>query len=180
MALIHCPLCGGIVSDSAEKCVHCGHSFEQERREKEEKKKEEERKSYFNNLPDEEQMRLLNEFNARFPEEAKFERIRKLFNISFYGMTAIGWISIILVSILLFVVEKNESKSLLPFIIVLLVFVCLYIIYIPINMVLKRRIDRRGYKNIKRFSKWLKDEKGYLFKLELSAKEKAVYDSVSV
>lgn len=24
MALIHCPLCGGIVSDSAEKCVHCG------------------------------------------------------------------------------------------------------------------------------------------------------------
>lgn len=180
MALIHCPQCGGIVSDSAEKCVHCGHSFEQERRKKEEKKKEEEQESCYNNLPEEEQKELLNEFNGKFPEEAKFEKNRKLFNITYYCITAIGWVSIILFNILFFVAEKNNDENLLPTIILFIVIACLYLVYIPVNILLRRRLDRRGCQNIKRYIKWLKEEKGYTYKVELSAKEKAVYDSVSI
>ncbi len=182
MALISCPQCGGKVSDSAQKCVHCGYDFLKAKQEEEKTKEKEHEAAVFNNLPEYEQKSILNEYYAKFPEEAKSAKICKLYKwsgIIIVILFAVFFIaeSVIVPLICFSKINPTKGLTLATFFGLPGIVVCVLSVILRIS---KKKIDTMSCRNIKRFGKWLKNEKKLIYKLTLSKEEKAVFDSVQI
>lgn len=182
MALISCPQCGGQVSDSAEKCVHCGYNFELKRREEERAKQEANRKKEFNSLPENEQNRLMNEFYAKFPEEGNFAKLSKLYHVGGIVAYALEVVLFIIAAIVVILTSINKIKYSTGWtlFIVLGILSITAAVCVVLTRVYKNKFNIRYYQQVKRFARWLKNEKGLSYRLVLSSDEKTVYDKVQI
>ena len=144
MALINCPHCGNKISDSAEKCVHCGKSAKGQG-----ERKTDETVEQFALLSAERQKQLTTEFHTLFTDLAVRDKKRKNYNIlraSIYVFLALAVTFILLY----FFMEKM----------VVVVFACIFTAA-TFAALIAERIRRSYIDNImleyyKTFELWLK------------------------
>lgn len=169
MALIVCPHCGKNVSDTAEKCVHCGEALHKER----EQEVEEPALEYLA-LPAEQQKSIKSEFFATFPSKVtvdKKAKINKAIYVSCYVAMFLG----ILFFVLTWVFDKKVAFAVIG---------CVFIIVAVILSITVRFYNKAITPKViacaKLFALWLKECKNTELKLALDGKSRNIYDSAVI
>lgn len=171
MALIVCKACGKNVSDTANKCIHCGAELKKEQEiDKEElnieEKKPKSMSGKFFSLDYGIQDKLETEFiksdekafkyKRRIVEFKKFESIA---NIGFFGCLFASWIVRLLSGLDVVEIVNVEMYNLSATIFNCIMIFCVvvFVLSIIVDIVHQRSIKRLIY--IKKFKKWLQEEK---------------------
>lgn len=173
MALVTCPHCGQTISSVAKICVHCGRSVECETACEE---KKEIKKTNYDDLSVPEKSNLRKEFNTRFREYAKY-----VDRTSFYKKLKImSWVFIGLAAVAAFIAYKLMN---IPLLVIAIVVFFTSEIYDVIYPWLIYADKKKQLRILKRYVKWLNDEKGIIYNVTFSkenARFKKYYDSVNV
>ena len=173
MALITCPKCGGSISDTAVKCVHCGADLSAI-------KKQEQTEREYSTLPVEEKTKIRKEYDKIHPEYALQEKRQKNSTI---GLLIVGVVFVLALALyLIFYVLRNFDVCDLPFnlIYIPLGFAVLSFVVGAIFYFLIKNGRRRELFEQKKFVSWLKKEKNLTYNIILSEKDRAVYNSYKV
>ena len=176
MDLITCPLCGKHVSDTAERCVHCGTSLKSEcMTEMSTNNSAPEQKRFYDDLSQTEMDEILEEYYAVNPECKKHNKIVKAVNIAEWVCIGIGIIGAI-VWIILWGLHNLASVEFPSIVIVL--FIPLIIISIMcliasgiLGFVIKSLNKKTSAIDVE-FKKWLREEKNldWSYNVDVSAK----------
>lgn len=178
MALIVCPCCGKNVSDTAEKCIHCGFDFRLQAKESEQSEKRE-----YTNLTEYERNRLKNEFDVSFSQFAninknyekteKADKVLGVFTI-FFGLSLIA-------SLIIFRIVKLNFESVIAYIVVIytvfaFLFCAVKLIFWDLFFYKKRKRNHLAY--LKKYRNWLKDEKNIEYDLTLTKQERKIFNGI--
>ena len=195
MALITCKNCGKKISDTVEKCIHCGATTKEPDVKETSISKEqnseanEAGKTVFNKLSEKEQIKLENEF-LKFDKKARIYR-RKIFEAKRFALLVflIPLITRVLSAGQKGAIEKLfegkiydpkmldlSEKCLIPLIAVLLmsIVLCIYS-----ATTYKKRENKQLY--AKKFQRWLKEEKNIVYKPNfISEKDRVVFEEINL
>ena len=191
MALIVCNKCGKKVSDTVEKCVHCGAKLSLKNDEPEVKEKKE--KIRFFSLPDIEQDRLKDQFNLHDPEAGKWvHKMTRCYRALKIGraMLIISWIIYGISTVVLsnrFEKISEDTSAMIAIVIGLCVVVIAGVVgffLTVINSINARNKGRYGQKKIyvylKKFDAWLAT-KDIIYDIKFeTAKNKELYESIDL
>lgn len=173
MALIKCPKCGGNISDTAAKCVHCGADLTLI------KMKEQTEREY-SVLPIEEKTKIREEYDKIHPEYAQQEKCQKQLTICTFVFLISTAASVIICSFLRLLKVFIKSNGINPAIFVFLILAAvLFIAGIVILQILKSGRKKELYEQ-KKFVVWLKKEKNLTYNIILSEKDRTIYNSYKV
>lgn len=168
MALIECPNCGGKISDTAEKCVHCGKSAK-----KEVEQKPAEPMQKFATLSGEKQKQLQSEFNGAFPEYGKSAKTHKVYMIAYYADIIIAVPMVI--SMALYLVYETTAL-----VIAVVVFAALFAVLGVGLKIVDKSVERSMVKYWKVFGVWLTECKQIAFDAVFDGRKREIYDSTTV
>ncbi len=182
MALITCPKCGKQISNTAEKCIHCGYNLHSS------SETQPELKQYYG-LSAAEQKALRAEFyktDTAYAEcDRRAEKRGNLINISFYinVISDFVWISLI---VIVRIYQAATNKEATVFGVIAAIFLLLAAVSLIANCVLRFTFRKCRHNQLiieKRFQKWLKVEKAISYKVQLTSeqkKDKAFFDEIDV
>ncbi len=188
MALINCPKCGKQISDTTNKCIHCGYDLA------ESKDKQSEYKQYYK-LSAAEQKALRAEFYKTDPAYAECdkqtEKMAKKSNITSVLRLVFGGITLLILVITQIcstLSGKKFENNVLLWVAIIIVTVGLLIAFIAfvLNIVFRLKFKKLRHNQLiieKRFQKWLKCEKQTMYTVQFSSKQKndkAFFDSINV
>ena len=195
MALIVCENCGKKISDTTEKCIHCGallktleNKADDVNRIKEETAKEEKTRVNYLTLSDSEQMRLEEEFweydKEAFEWYVKMYQNRKPLDIPFFLETLGGLLVGVPVGIILKAILSGSAREFAMFGLMVSSF-AVFVGYfsmsfgILFNSGAKKR--RKQFIYQKRFQRWLKENKDMDFMPTLWKKgDELLFESVDI
>lgn len=183
MALIVCPKCGKNVSDTTEKCFHCGFNLVT-------RSEAPVVLQRYNRLPVSEQNKLRSEYYKLNPEYESFDRQHKKFikitNIIYIIGAICGLIAFCFYfgsKIYRLVNNTNITWTLIS----ILIFVVLEIGTILTSFIMRKvPYKRYRYNNLiieKKFQKWLKDKKNIEYVVtfkEKQKKDKEFFDQIDI
>ncbi len=199
MALILCPYCKKTISDTAEICIHCGQPLRRApqaagqpaqaqpvRENVSAAQTAEQKTKNYEELPFEEKKKLRRQFNAKYPQYAKYDerdlftKKSKIFGWIFFVATLLVCILMIKLSIKYSGVD--DKKSMACAIVVLVVF-CAFCISDTVENIVRMKQRKKRLRVLKLYVKWLHDEKGVVYKVKFDkqyAGLKQYYDRVNV
>ena len=188
MALITCPNCQRKVSDTAEKCIHCGCNLAKPKAGNEIGITEERN---YQKLTLTEQNNLKNEFYSVFPKYGAFNKKQDRFYKSITITQIVSGLAFVcfIIMVIAFRVYRSATKNTVPIILSIPLFtllavwlivglVCWFLILVP-----QRKYKRNEMIVEKKFQRWLKDEKNIVYTVNFTKKMqkyKKFFDSVNV
>lgn len=201
MALILCPYCKKTISDTAEICIHCGQPLRRapqaagqpaqaqpvrENVSAARTETAEQNTKNYEELPFEEKKKLRRQFNAKYPQYAKYDE-RDLFTKKSKIFGWIFFVASLLVCILMIklafkYVGVDDKKATACIIVALVIFGAVNISDTVENIVRMKQRKKR-LRVLKLYVKWLHDEKGVIYKVKFDkqyAGLKQYYDRVNV
>lgn len=201
MALILCPYCKKTISDTAEICIHCGQPLRRapqaagqpaqaqpvrENVSAARTESAEQKTKNYEELPFEEKKKLRRQFNAKYPQYAKYDE-RDLFTKKSKIFGWIFFVASLLVCILMIklafkYVGVDDKKATACIIVALVIFGAVNISDTVENIVRMKQRKKR-LRVLKLYVKWLHDEKGVVYKVKFDkqyAGLKQYYDRVNV
>ena len=201
MALILCPYCKKTISDTAEICIHCGQPLQRapqaagqpaqaqpvrENVSAARTETAEQNTKNYEELPFEEKKKLRRQFNAKYPQYAKYDE-RDLFTKKSKIFGWIFFVASLLVCILMIklafkYVGVDDKKATACIIVALVIFGAVNISDTVENIVRMKQRKKR-LRVLKLYVKWLHDEKGVVYKVKFDkqyAGLKQYYDRVNV
>ena len=201
MALILCPYCKKTISDTAEICIHCGQPLRRapqaatqpvqaqpvrENVSAARTESAEQNTKNYEELPFEEKKQLRRQFNAKYPQYAKYDE-RDLFTKKSKIFGWIFFVASLLVCILMIklafkYVGVDDKKATACIIVALVIFGAVNISDTVENIVRMKQRKKR-LRVLKLYVKWLHDEKGVIYKVKFDkqyAGLKQYYDRVNV
>lgn len=201
MALILCPYCKKTISDTAEICIHCGQPLRRapqaagqpaqaqpvrENVSAARTETAEQNTKNYEELPFEEKKKLRRQFNAKYPQYAKYDE-RDLFTKKSKIFGWIFFVASLLVCILMIKLAfkyagVDDKKSTACIIVALVIFGAVNISDTVENIVRMKQRKKR-LRVLKLYVKWLHDEKGVIYKVKFDkqyAGLKQYYDRVNV
>ena len=174
MALILCPYCKKTISDTAEICIHCGQPLRRapqaatqpaqaqpvrENVSAARTESAEQKTKNYEDLSFEEKKQLRRQFNAKYPQYAKYDE-RDLF------------------------AKKSKIFEWIFFVATLLVCIfCAFCISDTVENIVRMKQRKKRLRVLKLYVKWLHDEKGVVYKVKFDkqyAGLKQYYDRINV
>ena len=201
MALILCPYCKKTISDTAEICIHCGQPLRRapqaagqpaqaqpvrENVSAARTETAEQNTKNYEELPFEEKKQLRRQFNAKYPQYAKYDE-RDLFTKKSKIFGWIFFVASLLVCILMIKLSikysgVDDKKSTACIIVALVIFGAVNISDAVENIVRMKQRKKR-LRVLKLYVKWLHDEKWVVYKVKFDkqyAGLKQYYDIINV
>lgn len=201
MVLILCPYCKKTISDTAENCIHCGQPLRQapqaatqpvqaqsvrENVSAARTESAEQKTKNYEDLSFEEKNRLRRQFNAKYPQYAKYDerdlftKKSKIFEWIFFVATLLVCILMIKLSIKYSGVDDKKATAC---VIVVLVVFCAFCISDTVENIVRMKQRKKRLRVLKLYVKWLHDEKGVVYKVKFDkqyAGLKQYYDRINV
>lgn len=201
MALILCPYCKKTISDTAEICIHCGQPLRRapqaagqpaqaqpvrENVSAARTESAEQKTKNYEELPFEEKKQLRRQFNAKYPQYAKYDE-RDLFTKKSKIFGWIFFVASLLVCILMIklafkYVGVDDKKATACIIVALVIFGAVNISD-AVENILRMKQRKKRLRVLKLYVKWLHDEKGVIYKVKFDkqyAGLKQYYDRINV
>lgn len=201
MALILCPYCKKTISDTAEICIHCGQPLRRapqaagqpaqaqlvrENVSAARTESAEQKTKNYEDLSFEEKKQLRRQFNAKYPQYAKYDerdlftKKSKIFEWIFFVATLLVCILMIKLSIKYSGVDDKKATAC---VIVVLVVFCAFCISDTVENIVRMKQRKKRLRVLKLYVKWLHDEKGVVYKVKFDkqyAGLKQYYDRINV
>lgn len=201
MALILCPYCKKTISDTAEICIHCGQPLRRAPQAATQPaqaqsvrgnvsaartESAEQKTKNYEDLSFEEKKQLRRQFNAKYPQYAKYDerdlfaKKSKIFEWIFFVATLLVCILMIKLSIKYSGVDDKKATAC---VIVVLVVFCAFCISDTVENIVRMKQRKKRLRVLKLYVKWLHDEKGVVYKVKFDkqyAGLKQYYDRINV
>lgn len=201
MALILCPYCKKTISDTAEICIHCGQPLRRapqaatqpaqaqsvrENVSAARTESAEQKTKNYEDLSFEEKKQLRRQFNAKYPQYAKYDerdlfaKKSKIFEWIFFVATLL--VCILMIKLAIKYAGVDDKKATACVIVFFVVFGA-FCISDSVENIVRMKKRKKRLRVLKLYVKWLHDEKGLVYKVKFDkqyAGLKQYYDRINV
>ena len=183
MALITCKSCGKSISDTTEKCVHCGAlvgvEVEEPSSSVDNSSVKKKKALNFLTMSDEDQVRLEEEFWET--DKEAFEWYKSMYESKIVSAVVMFMYPISFILIMIFGINSGSS---IGFLIVGSLFFFAFLVIATVFFIKGmpfKRVRRKQFVYQKRFQRWLKDKKNIEYTPTIWRKsEEALFESVDI